>query len=770
MFAHYQVQPVKSLARSVVLAAWLVAATQAEAGHEFPFYPSFYPQEIQIEVVDPASAATRLATGTLHAYVGDDPYSERASPGNVIHAEALGAYVVVTLNPASKLFADRQTRCAAARNVVDTLAAGQGNYVFHPYPVTPYHADFLQHVDLIESVKQEHQRRVSASGPPLRIRAIGELAEKLVPPRDRADGTTWDATVEVIAVHDLLSSRTISLNGWVGPPWSKEGWFHAYLLSAGTVADSDTRQLVEATFRRLTTGHYDGLVERLNLERKLVSLLRSGCERVAAGYTVKREYFNSDYSGGVENVAHDSHSGFNSAIFPRTVKLKDFPWNGWLTLGVATAPRVAWNPVGGFADPTGRLIWWAVGDPALFPSPHGGSWVPNRVTPTVTGTGFSSRGVEVSPDALIPEPGTGVLMKVGPGKRAAARVLYRVLASAFHDGTRMSAADLLYPFVFAYRWGVKRGQPPTEYEPFVDTSTALLRERFAGLRILRVEQDVLAFGDDKLTYDVPVVEVYINHRSPDPLQVAAMAPPWSTLPWHLLVLMEHAVTRGLAAFSREEAERRGIVWLDLARDPKLRDALASLVDEFERQSYLPDSLRGFVAPSEARERWMALKYFYDKHRHFLVTNGPYRLHQWSDTATVLQVFRDLTYPRGVGAFDRYAIPLRASVTRAELRGARLEVQAEVEKVERFGREYRIVTEPFSKKTLERDKRSLPVCRYVVVGSTGTVLTAGTLEATDADIFSIPLAELAPGRHTIMVALSVDGNEVNPRVKVIPWTF
>ncbi len=31
-----------------------------------------------------------------------------------------------------------------------------------------------------------------------------------------------------------------------------------------------------------------------------------------------------------ENIAYDSHAGFNSAIFIRTVKLKDFPWNGWL--------------------------------------------------------------------------------------------------------------------------------------------------------------------------------------------------------------------------------------------------------------------------------------------------------------------------------------------------------------------------------------------------------------------------------------------------------
>ena len=47
-----------------------------------------------------------------------------------------------------------------------------------------------------------------------------------------------------------------------------------------------------------------------------------------------------------------------------------------------------------------------------------------------------------------------------------------------------------------------------------------------------------------------------------------MAPPWSTLPWHLLVLMEEAVERGWAAFSQAEAQRRGVDWLDLVRSER----------------------------------------------------------------------------------------------------------------------------------------------------------------------------------------------------------
>jgi hypothetical protein len=67
-------------------------------------------------------------------------------------------------------------------------------------------------------------------------------------------------------------------------------------------------------------------------------------------------------------------------MFLRTVKLKDFPWNGWLKLGTGTPPLSAWNPVGGFTDDFGRLLWFSVGDAAAIPSPYEHAWVLNRIS------------------------------------------------------------------------------------------------------------------------------------------------------------------------------------------------------------------------------------------------------------------------------------------------------------------------------------------------------------------------------------------------------
>ena len=104
------------------------------------------------------------------------------------------------------------------------------------------------------------------------------------------------------------------------------------------------------------------------------------CHKTVAGYTVRHQYYNDDYSAGIENIAYDAISGLAAPMFLRTAKLKDFPWNGWLGLGTDTRPTSAWNPVAGFTDDFGRLIWSALGDPAVLPAPNDSGWTANRIS------------------------------------------------------------------------------------------------------------------------------------------------------------------------------------------------------------------------------------------------------------------------------------------------------------------------------------------------------------------------------------------------------
>src|SRR5207237_10790214 len=122
--------------------------------------------------------------------------------------------------------------------------------------------------------------------------------------------------------------------------------------------------------------------------------------------------------------------------------------------------------------------------------------------------------------------------------------------------------------------------------PQVNRTTVLLREWLAAVRVVKLDTEVRDFGDLQVFLETPVIEVYLRHAA-EPAEAPAIAPPWSAVPWQLVVLMEEAVTRGLAAFSEDEARRRGVPWLDLARDRQLVDALGPLAESLERLAKWP---------------------------------------------------------------------------------------------------------------------------------------------------------------------------------------
>jgi len=378
--------------------------------------------------------------------------------------------------------------------------------------------------------------------------------------------------------------------------------------------------------------------------------------------------------------------------------------------------------------------------------------------------------VMVPEDAVIPVPGDGRLQKVGPGTLAKTKLTYRLLGSAFHDGTRTTMADLLYSYMFAYRWGVRGGENQPHYDPTLDAATASLRGTLVGLRAGGTDASsrTLRVGDVSFVRELLAVDVYTTIAPENPEQDAAVAPPWSTLPWHLIVLMEEAVGRGWAAFSQGQAERRGVEWLDLVRSDRLKDRLASLVATFEREGYRPEPLKPLVSADEARKRWAALAAFHKARGHFLVTNGPYVLKRWSAESVALEAFRDLTYPLGVGSFDAYAIPRRGFITEVEQTDGQVRISGDIETVVKFQRSYRIAREPTPSVSSELLKRSEPECRYVVVNAEGGVVLQGTARPGDGSAFQVDIkGKLMPGTYTMHALIAVKGNVMNADVRRIP---
>lgn len=364
----------------------LAIAPMARSGHELPVYPSYYPHEIEIAAMEPQRAAELMRAGKLHAYVGRAPAFTVTPTDAVGTVESLGAFVIVRLNSDSSLAKDEASACAAARAIVGDMAkrAGGSGFIVHPYPVTPWHGDYLHHVDLAEAAIARFAGggadAPASLGRGLKVRAEGPLVQSLVRPEWLAGGADWDAAIAEVGTRDLVASSTVVMNGWLGPRWTRSGWFHAHRLLADLISEPERKQRVDADLARLQAAEIDGAVARVNLERDLVRSLTAGCRGFVAGYSVKREYFNAEFSAGIENIAYDALEGFSSPMFLRTVKLKDFPWNGWLQLGTESRSEAAWNPIGGFTDEFGRLMWFAIGDPATVPSPYDHAWILNRIS------------------------------------------------------------------------------------------------------------------------------------------------------------------------------------------------------------------------------------------------------------------------------------------------------------------------------------------------------------------------------------------------------
>jgi hypothetical protein len=318
--------------------------------------------------------------------------------------------------------------------------------------------------------------------------------------------------------------------------------------------------------------------------------------------------------------------------------------------------------------------------------------------------------------------------------------------SAFHDGTPMSVADLVYAYAFAAH-------------PGASAATTRARERLKGLRVLRVESETLAFGEDKLTYEVPVVEVYLDAARED--EAAAVAPPWTTLPWHLLALFEEAARRGDLKIGD----------FDPVRDAALVRRLGELALELEARGHVPRTLAPYVSKEQAKERYGRLREFHAAHGHWLVTNGPYRLERWDGRKAVLTVFRDPTYPKGLGSFNAYAVPLKAHVARIERKGQAVLVHTETEWLERLGRDVRVVRGSFAQRLAERvagaGATPAPVCHYLLVGAQGEVSIAGRVRAGTEGVCRF---NLKPPGGRLIVAAVLEENAAHAPVRIVPWEF
>jgi hypothetical protein len=82
----------------------------------------------------------------------------------------------------------------------------------------------------------------------------------------------------------------------------------------------------------------------------------------------------------------------------------------------------------------------------------------------------------------------------------------------------------------------------------------------------------------------------------------------------------------------------------------------------------------------------------------------------------------------------------------------------------MGRDYKLRKEPLLRTTMRGTTGLLVVSRYVLIGPDGAVLKVDKMQWADDGRFIVALPEgLPPGRYTVLLAIFLDGNTVDPSV-------
>src|SRR5262249_28278268 len=156
--------------------------------------------------------------------------------------ESLGSFIIVRVNPDSARARGDASACAVVRTVMRALAA-QGNFIPHPYPVTPFHGDYLHHADLAAAAMP----RSSIGQPPIADIKPEARAPLEQSNRDCAPGeAVGDGECDEVGAAGLVVPAMFSGSGGPAPPGVRPGCSHADRLLADAPAAPAARERIES--------------------------------------------------------------------------------------------------------------------------------------------------------------------------------------------------------------------------------------------------------------------------------------------------------------------------------------------------------------------------------------------------------------------------------------------------------------------------------------------------------------------------------------------
>jgi peptide/nickel transport system substrate-binding protein len=441
-----------------------------------------------------------------------------------------------------------------------------------------------------------------------------------------------------------------------------------------------------------------------------------------------------------------------SWLWPYTIRFRD-QVGGNVVFASPSVLTEPWNPIAGSNWLFDTMVTRALSDNSLLPDPFTGLYWPQRIASaevTVVDDVPVSRThdwltlervpeIEVPADAWIDwDSGRNRFVTVGEahaeGLTARTRTVVRYedgyLDRRWHDGTQVSLADMVLPWILTF---ARADEASRLFDVAHVPTFEVFQRHFRGWRIV---------SRDPLT-----VEIYSDQIYPDAETIVASRAP-GMLPWHTLALGIRAEQAGELAFSSNKSDRLRVDQLNMVAGPSLA-ILNRHLDIARDTDFVPyaETLDELVREGEAGERYQALQTWWAERAHFWVGDGPFYLHSVHPLERVLVLRRNEFFPDPSDKWLRFTTP---EIPRLVLDGPMI-VPADAPA--EFTLEVSFEGEPYPDEALETPQ-------YLLFDGTGELVRQGDAEKVGAGAWRIrlttdDLAELGTGANSLEVAVTSD---------------
>jgi peptide/nickel transport system substrate-binding protein len=429
-------------------------------------------------------------------------------------------------------------------------------------------------------------------------------------------------------------------------------------------------------------------------------------------------------SANVQGLVNDFGAGITSKYSLLNAR-SGGDGNVSLDVGVKQIHQGSWNPIGGLQDLYSASIYSMAADTATYRHPYTGEVIAFRSPWTDITTEGPFGKINVPSDVIKWNQTLQQWVQAGEGSTAISKVTFTPLYSKWHNGIQMDVSDMMYADYFAYEWGTNTGPGDrtvdAEYTP--TTSEALKLSK--GSRYVAPDR----------------IESYIDIWHYDDKEIAGSGTFFATEPWEIVAASERIVTDGRLAYSRSEAQAKGIEWYDpIVREHA--DMIKAELQKMKNEQFVPPALRNIITVEDAIKRYDATISWIENHGHAIIGNGAFYLDNFNVAGGTITInaFRDASYPFEMGHWSQYELPAVAEISTVDVPrivtiGQPIPIKVSVE----------VAGQPSSNVTVN----------YFVSNKDGIVVVRGEAQPQSTGEFTIDLtsdmtAMLSPGPNQIKI--------------------